>query len=274
MIAIQQLGARYQGPNGRSHVALTAVSFRIEAGEIVGLLGESGSGKSTLGMALCGALKATEVTVQGNIHWEGDTHGASAGGAVLIPQTPSQTFSPFLRCGGQIEDVLRARGIHQHEARLQAQALLQEVGLQERRAWAAYPHELSGGELQRVAVARALALQPRLLVADEACSALDLLHGIRLRQTLQALQRARGLSILWITHHPRELIGFATRMLVLENGRIVDERGVDAHAASSAPPCTQRFLTAMPSGWSRPQAGADDPSPLALNCDAREMPGT
>ncbi len=217
---------------------------------MVGLLGESGSGKSTLGMAICGTLPTNAAEVEGYIQWDRERRAA------VIPQSPSLTFSPFLRCGAQVADILSARGASRSEARRRTAELFREAGLAEDRcAVEAYPHELSGGELQRVAVARALAMQPWLLVADEACSALDLLQAIRVQNTLDAIRRVRGLSILWITHDPRELVGFANRVVVLEQGRVVDTVSAGALARGEVEAGTRRYLDAMPGGWRARRTG-------------------
>jgi ABC-type glutathione transport system ATPase component len=266
VIAINQLTVVYRSHRGELCRALSEVSLTIGEGEVVGLLGESGSGKSTLGLAICDALPNTVAELHGSIRWNAALPLASKqaqddvgrqGQAAIIPQSPSLVFSPYLRCGQQVQDVLCARGIQPRQARLQTCQLFAEAGLPaERDAIHAYPHELSGGELQRVAIARALAFRPRLLVADEASSALDLLQAVRLQKTLLEINQQRGLAILWITHDPRELPDFSHRVLVIEQGRLVDQITGAAFVSGHVNFRTRRYLDALPGNWA---GGAQSP---------------
>jgi ABC-type glutathione transport system ATPase component len=226
---------------GESRVALNGVSAGIADGEIVGIVGESGSGKSTLGLALAGMLPGNAHVQQGEIAWSRPARAA------LIPQSVSPTFSPYLRCGAQVCDVLLAHGCTRRDAATRAVALLEEAGLPPaRQAFDAWPHELSGGELQRVAIARALAMAPALLVADECAASLDLLAANTLRSTLRALNERHKLSILWITHDLSELPGFANRVLTLHDGHCVDSFAANPFRGGPLHPATARLLAAVP----------------------------
>jgi ABC-type dipeptide/oligopeptide/nickel transport system ATPase component len=165
----------------------------------------------------------------------------------LIPQSVSPTFSPYLRCGAQVCDVLLAHGLPRRQAAKRAVALLDEAGLPTtRHAFDAWPHELSGGELQRVAIARALAMAPALLVADECAASLDLLTANALRRTLLALRESHQLSIVWITHDLSELPGFADRVLTLQDGHCVDSFPLNPFRDGLLHPGTARLLAAIP----------------------------
>lgn len=241
LAAIHNLTVLYAPGEGESRVALNGVSTGIADGEIVGIVGESGSGKSTLGLALAGMLPGNARIQQGEITWSRPARAA------LVPQSVSPTFSPYLRCGAQVCDVLLAHGCARREAAGRAVALLEEAGLPPaRHAFNAWPHELSGGELQRVAIARALAMAPALLVADECTASLDLLAANALRLTLRALNERHKLSILWITHDLSELPGFADRVLTLQDGHYVDSFAANPFSGGPLHPATARLLAAVP----------------------------
>lgn len=253
LVAAHNLTVSYPG-QGEPRLALHGVSAGVGVGEIVGIVGESGSGKSTLGMALAGMLPGSARVRGGELTWSRPARAA------LIPQSVSPTFSPYLRCGAQVCDVLLARGCGRREAAPRAFELLEEAGLPAtRNAFAAWPHELSGGELQRVAIARALAMQPELLVADECAASLDLLAADALRRTLCALRERRKLAIVWITHDLSELPGFANRVLTLQGGRIVDTFPANPFPGGPLHASTARLLAAIP----RPEfAAAPGEEPL------------
>lgn len=241
LLSVHNLTVLYVPSQGEPRVALSGVSAGIAAGGIVGIVGESGSGKSTLGMALAGMLPENARIRNGEVRWNRPARAA------LIPQSVSPTFSPYLRCGAQVCDVLLAHGCPRQEAAKRAVALLEEAGIPAaRHAFDAWPHELSGGELQRAAIARALAMAPELLVADECAASLDLLTANALRQTLLALKERHNLGIVWITHDLSELPGFADGVLTMQDGRIVDSFAANPFRGGPLHPCTTRLLAAIP----------------------------
>ena len=218
---LSDVSVKYRVRQHPDVTALQGVSCTLARGEVVGVLGRSGSGKSTLGGLLARTLPVAADLTGGEVEWAQPEERRRV---ASVPQSPSSVFSPFLRCGEQVKDVLRAYGEPAGTVEERVRALFLAAGLgAQRRAEMAWPHELSGGELQRVAVARALAKNPVLLVADEATSALDPINSSLLISRLKALPRERGVTILWITHEPGELLGFADRILTMDNGRLVEQ---------------------------------------------------
>jgi ABC-type glutathione transport system ATPase component len=242
IVRLAAVSVSYRAGSGGLISAIRDISLIVRSGEITGLLGESGSGKSTLGAVLAGTLPPSARMTAGSVEWR-------CSRAAAIPQSPSAIFSPYLRCGAHLRDILRARGVAGARVKTEMQRCLAAAGLpQERRADRAWPHELSGGELQRMAVARALAMQPALLIADEAAAALDTIHASALIARIARLRSELGLSVLWITHDPRELLGFADRVLTMHGGRIGEEASASEFARGETGPITRRLIAAIPQG--------------------------
>jgi len=212
-----------RGYGGRA--VLDGVDLRIAAGEFVALLGRSGSGKSTLLRALAGldagVAGSGELQVPGGSSPGATDSGASAPGAsgVAVVFQDSRLL-PWARV---LDNVIL--GLGGADARSRGRAALAEVGLADReRAW---PSELSGGEQQRVALARSLVRQPELLLADEPFGALDALTRIRMHELLRELCQRHRPAVLLVTHDVDEAVLLADRVLVLERGRIVMDRHID-----------------------------------------------
>lgn len=230
--------------------AVDDVSFDIAAGETLGLVGESGSGKSTLGRLILRLIEATS----GSVRFEGhDLIGASRRemrafrrDLQIIFQDPFGSLDPRFR----VEDVV-AEPLVVHE-RMSVQArrarvceLLRAVGLDES-AMRRFPHEFSGGQRQRVGIARALALRPKFIVADEPVSALDVSVGAQIVNLLAQLQREFGLTYLFISHSMPVVRYLATRIAVLQRGKIVEAGTTEQITERPAHPYTQTLLKATP----------------------------
>ena len=213
--------------------ALCEIDFEMGPGEVVGILGESGCGKSTLALSILGLLPAS-ACVEGSIRFHeqdllhlGESQLRTVRGAQisLIHQEPGLSFSPVMRVGEQISQVLRAhRPMKQTVRELECKAMLRELQLGEvDRIYNAYPHQLSGGELHRVAIAQALICRPELVICDEPTSSLDPTIQAEILNLLRELKRKFGMAMIFITHDPALLAGFADRVLVMYEGRIVEE---------------------------------------------------
>jgi len=225
------------------------VTLEVKAGEIVALVGASGSGKTTLGRAALG-LKPL---AGGSIRFEGedivklDRAGMRAfrRDAQFVFQDPFSSLPPHLRIGEIVGAALRHQsGMSATERRQRVSETLDEVGLagfEDRR-----PHQMSGGQRQRVAIARAIASRPRLIVADEPVSALDVTIQRQVLTLLQKLQRERGFACLFITHDLAVVEQIADRVVVLERGRIVEEGSTDTVFAEPQHAYTRRLLAASP----------------------------
>jgi len=236
-------------------VAVKGVGFRIQRARTLGVVGESGSGKSTLAQALLGLLPARgELQVAGQA-WQQPAHRNSAHNQALrrqvqvVFQDPFSSLSPRMT----VEDIV-GEGLRVHapqlpapERRARVAAMLAEVGLAEAQfpgLLARYPHEFSGGQRQRLAIARALIVQPQLLVLDEPTSALDVTIQQQVLSLLARLQKERGLSYLLITHDVAVVRAMAHEVIVMKDGEVVESGGV--HQVLDAPrhPYTQRLVAA------------------------------
>ncbi|MCB4770436.1 ABC transporter ATP-binding protein [Ancylobacter sp. Lp-2] len=232
VLSVRDLAVVYGGRRDRlDSTALHGVSFDIAAGETLALVGQSGSGKSTLALAAAGLLPANGRIVHGEVHLRGErvTHHdrrrwQKLRGKVLgfIPQDPLGSLDPLQRVGHQLAQSLILHGIaRRSEAREQAIGLFDRVGIREPRLrFDAYPHELSGGQLQRVLIAIAVAAHPSLLVADEPTSALDVTVQRRILDLIEDLQDELSLSLLLITHDLALAKERSHRLVVLNHGAV------------------------------------------------------
>ena len=254
LLRVNGLNVRY--PDGATEVeAVRSFDFWLAPGESLGLLGESGCGKTSLAMALVGLLPP-QASVSGRVEFQAPIKRlAPASPAPVLPeamsllqldeagwqrvrgehvgvvfQQPAQALSPYRLVGRQIADVLRAHGRTERISERVAQ-LLSEVGLDADVA-AAHPHQLSGGQLQRIVLCRALSCDPDLLLADEPTASLDSETETRILDLVGRLRRERDLALLWISHDPDVLERVSDRLLVMNEGRIV-ERGETARVLSA-----------------------------------------
>lgn len=217
--------------------AVDGVSFAIAEGETLGLVGESGSGKTTLGKTLVGLERPTA----GRIVYE----GAAGRQIQMIFQDPQSSLDPKMTVGESVEEALLVKGIPEEERAALIQSLLGKVGLEADHA-SRYPHELSGGQKQRISIARALAMDPRLIVADEPVSALDLCIQAQVLDLLSELQREMGLSYLFIAHNLRVIRYISHRVAVMYMGRIVELAPTEELFKEPLHPYTRSLLTAEP----------------------------
>jgi ABC-type glutathione transport system ATPase component len=264
---IRGLTVRYAPRSGSPLLALDEVTLSIAAGEVVGVLGESGSGKSTLAAAIL-CLLPSGVQSQGSIVFEGrDLLSASEaerrairGRRIsLIGQDPALALNPVMRAGTQISEVLRAHlSLRRGERKQRIEELLAEVGFEDpERIAGSYPHQLSGGERQRVSIAQAIACHPGLLIADEPTSKLDPALQAEILGLMCELRQRHGTAMLWITHHPATLVGFAERILVIDRGRIVEAGETDQILRRPQHACTQT-LTRLARELALASQGASD----------------
>jgi peptide/nickel transport system ATP-binding protein len=238
--------------------AVRNLSLRIAAGETLCVVGESGSGKSMLGASIMGLLPAGVELASGSIRLAGrDLTGlgeadlcAMRGRDIgMVFQEPMTSLNPVMRVSDQIMEAFAAHGrLAPQERRNRVLALLEEVGLPDPKLLArAYPHELSGGQRQRVMIAMALALEPKLLIADEPTTALDVTTQAQVLRLIDDLRRRHGTAVLFITHDFGVVADVADRVAVLQAGVLVEEGDVDQVLRAPRHPYTKRLLAAVPS---------------------------
>ncbi|HVY62134.1 MAG TPA: ATP-binding cassette domain-containing protein [Planctomycetota bacterium] len=228
--------------------AVDGVSFEVAAGETLGLVGESGSGKTTIGRAV---LRLVEPAA-GSIRFEGEDVLALRGAALralrrrlqVVFQDPFGSLDPRMRVAAIVAEGLAIHAIGPRAGRRgRAIELLERVGLRADLA-DRFPHELSGGQRQRVGIARALALEPRLVVLDECVSALDVSVQAQVLNLLRELQEERGLAYLFIGHDLAVVRHLASRVAVLRGGRVVECGPVEAVLAAPAHEYTRGLVAA------------------------------
>lgn len=251
LVSVSDLYVRHPGSDAP---AVDHVSFDIADGEIFGLAGESGSGKSTIGHALL-RLLPEDTDVRGELRVAGADVRRLDGEALrrwrwrdaaIVFQSAMSALNPVLTIGAQFADTLAAHGITgRGEVRRRARELLARVGVAPE-AVDAFPHQLSGGMRQRVAIALALALEPRLLVLDEPTTALDVVVQRQILEELLALQRARGFAILFITHDLPLLESVATRIGILRDGRLVEVAPTERLRRAPRHPYTRTLVESFP----------------------------
>ena len=234
LLRVRDLTVRYRKSGAPWDVAVDRVSFRMAAGETLALMGESGSGKTSLALAMLGLLPQDAAEVSGSAEFEQTNllmlderafsriRGAKIS---LVFQEPGIALSPFLRIGDQIAEVVRAhRPWGWTRCRREARETLERLGLSSGdRIFSAYPHQLSGGQCQRVLLAQALACRPSLLIADEPTSHLDARSQAEFLLLLENLKKNSGISILLISHAPEISARLADRLLVMKSGRLIGQ---------------------------------------------------
>jgi peptide/nickel transport system ATP-binding protein len=237
--------------------AVDGVSFEVSAGETLVLLGESGCGKSATALALLRLLPAAGRILGGEVRFAGDDlfqlteaemRAVRGGGMAMIFQEPATSLNPVLTVGRQIGEVLvRHRGLRGGAVAAQAAELLRAVGIADPgRRLSEYPFQLSGGMKQRVMVAVALAGQPRLLIADEPTTALDVTIQAQILDLLRELQSERGMGMLLITHDLSVVARMAHRIGVMYAGEIVEEAPREAFFSAPRHPYTRKLFAALP----------------------------
>ena len=284
VLEVENLGVEFRTRSGVVH-AVENASFSIAKGETVGIVGESGSGKSLTCLAAMGLLPPAARVTEGSALFEGvdlaradeATLRRLRGGAMaMIFQDPMSSLNPVHRVGRQIEEAILAHHpMPRRQAERKAIALLARVGIPdpERRA-RAYPHELSGGMQQRVMIAIAVANGPRLLIADEPTTALDVTIQAQVLELLAGLKREGGLAMIFITHSLPVVAEIADRVVVMYAGEIVEEGSVAEVFARPLHPYTAALIASAPAeGGQAPQGVPGTvPQPHALPPGCRFAP--
>ena len=255
ILAIQNLTVDFPGLE-RTVQAVRGVNLSVERGEVMGLVGESGSGKSMTALAVLG-LVPPPGRVKGSILLAGEeivgapeavNERRRGKKAAMIFQNPGKALNPFFTLGRQLVDAIaNVRQIDRGEAERAALESLNAVRIADPTlALQKYPHQVSGGQLQRAMIAMALACEPELLIADEPTTALDVTIQAQVIVLLQELARERGLTVLFITHDLGVVGSLCDRLAVMYAGRIVEQGKTDQLFGTPAHPYTANLLKAVP----------------------------
>lgn len=256
LLEIENLSVDFPSQNGVMH-AVDGISLTVDDGEVLGIVGESGSGKSVTMMALMGLVafpgrvRADKLRFAGHdlLKLSARERSALTGKDVaMIFQEPTTSLNPCFTVGFQIMETLRLHlGMDGRSARKRAIELLEQVGINSPESrLKAYPHQLSGGMNQRVMIAMAIACNPRLLIADEPTTALDVTIQAQILDLLRSLQKERGMALVLITHNMGVVSEMAQRIAVMYAGQMMEVQ--PAHALFNTPqhPYTEALLAALP----------------------------
>jgi peptide/nickel transport system ATP-binding protein len=258
VLEVQNLRVSFPDVGGRRFYPVDGVSFELNKGETLALVGESGCGKSLTSLALLQLVPPPGRVDAGSAIRLGETDVLALTGEALrrirgrrigmIFQDPMTSLNPVFTAGDQIAEGVRAHfKVSRAEARDRALRLLQEVGIPDPQSRLdAYPHQLSGGMRQRVMIAIALSAEPEILVADEPTTALDVTVQAQILEVLEALRRNRGMAVLLITHDLGIVAGRADRVAVMYAGQIVEEAPTGELFANPSHPYTQGLFASVP----------------------------
>ncbi|HST65544.1 MAG TPA: ABC transporter ATP-binding protein [Mycobacteriales bacterium] len=257
LLEVDDLTVTFSRRGRRDVNAVDGVSFAVDAGETLGLVGESGSGKSVTSLAIMGLLPRRGAKVGGHVRFEGrqlltlrqdDLRDLRGKDIAMVFQDPLSSLNPVVPIGTQVTEVLtRHRGLHGAAARKEAVALLDLVGIPDPdRRLREYPHQLSGGMRQRALIAMAVACRPKLLIADEPTTALDVTIQAQILELLKGLVREQGTAMVLITHDLGVVAGLCDRVNVMYSGRIVERADRRTLFVSPRHPYTAGLLGSIP----------------------------
>lgn len=258
MLSVRNLVVKAH-PGGPARTLIDGVSLDLHKGEVLGLVGESGSGKSLLCRSMVGLLPSPSLAVEsGSVLLEGrDLIGASEAEMLkvrgreigMIFQNPTSHLDPVMRIGDQIAEGLRYHeGMNGHEARAAATEILSQVGFPDPvRQYDSYPHEFSGGMRQRAMIGAALSCNPKILIADEPTTALDVTIQAQILTLLMSLRESRGLSIILITHDLGIVAQTCDRIAVMRQGQLVEQGNKRAILSAPQHPYTKALIASHPS---------------------------
>jgi len=256
MLQIRDLNVRFRLAD-RDVYAVNGVNLQVEPGEVFALVGESGSGKSVSALSIMGLVPTPPAEISGSIQLQGreltslkkSQMNAIRGREIgMVFQDPMSSMNPVHPVGRQVAEGLRLHfGISRKEAKERAIELLDSVGIPDPKARAhAFPHEFSGGMRQRAVIAMALACDPKLLIADEPTTALDVTVQRQIVELVQELQQDRGMAVIWITHDLGVVAEIADRVAVMYGGRIMEEGSAADIYSATRHPYTSGLLRSIP----------------------------
>ncbi len=257
LLDVKQLTTSFQGDYGTT-VSVDHISFHVDEGEVVCIVGESGCGKSVTSLSIMGLLGRGGAVTDGSVLFqredilkmtEKELDRIRGNEITMIFQDPLTSLNPAFTVGNQITESIRAHmDLSKKEARERAEMLLTRVGMPDAsKMMKHYPHTLSGGMRQRVMIAMALSCNPKLLIADEPTTALDVTIQAQIMTLLRELQQEIGMSMILITHDIGLVAQMADRVLVMYAGQIIEEASVKELFARPKHPYTRALLETVPS---------------------------
>ncbi|WP_320705015.1 ABC transporter ATP-binding protein [Enterobacter asburiae] len=256
LLALENLQTTFRTREGEVH-AVRGVSFQVQPGELVGIVGESGCGKSVTCKSIIQLLGSNGRITGGSIRFQNEDlaqktpaqmRAIRGNEIVMIFQDPMTALNPVLTIGKQMAEILmRNKGLSKKAAKAAAIAMLEQVGIAEaERRYDHYPHEFSGGMRQRVMIAIALSCNPKLLIADEPTTALDVTIQAQILRLLKSLQQQTRTAILLITHDLGVVAQVCSRVVVMYGGLVMEEGSVEDIFYRPAHPYTQGLLASLP----------------------------
>ena len=255
MLEVKDLHVRF---HNRDRDAVGGISFGIADGEILGLVGESGSGKTVTAMSIAGLLPRKQWTYSGDILLNGQDllhadrsllrklHGREIG---VVFQEPMSSMDPLMKIGEQVGEVLRIHtALSAKERKAKVLQAMEAVELNDvEKVYRSYPHELSGGMLQRAMIAAAIVIEPSLLLLDEPTTALDVTIQAQILELLRRLNRELGISMLFISHNLKVVRKLCGRVAVMQRGVLVETGDTEQVYTNPQHPYTKHLIEAIPS---------------------------
>lgn len=256
LLEVEDLTTIFRGDYGRN-ISVDHISFHVDQGEVVCIVGESGCGKSVTSLSIMGLLRRGGAVTDGSVLFDGknlltmtekELDQIRGNELTMIFQDPLTSLNPVFTVGSQITESIRTHmQLSKEEAKMRAAELLVQVGMPDAaKTMKKYPHTLSGGMRQRVMIAMALSCNPRLLIADEPTTALDVTIQAQIMKLLKELQQEREMAMILITHDIGLVANTADRVLVMYAGQIIEEAPVDEIFANPKHPYTQALLRTVP----------------------------
>ena len=256
LLEIENLSVDFPSRDSVMH-AVEGVSLSLDAGDVLGIVGESGSGKSVTMMALMGLVAYPGLVKADRLRFDGhdllalstrERSRLTGKDLAMIFQDPTTSLNPCFTVGFQLAETLKLHlGMDRKAAHKRSIELLEQVGIPAPESrLKAFPHQMSGGMNQRVMIAMAIACNPKLLIADEPTTALDVTIQAQILDLLRALQKDRGMALVLITHNMGVVSQMAQRIAVMYAGQIMEERPAQALFATPRHPYTEALMAAMP----------------------------
>lgn len=248
ILKVEHLTKTFISQGRENYTAVDDVNFSMDYGEKLAIIGESGSGKTTIVNMITRLLDVTS----GTVYMDGEEITNLSGKALkpvyqkmqMVFQTPTESFDPRQTLGSGVSESLINHGMKKKEAMKEAENLLELCGLKKEFA-KRYPHEVSGGQCQRAAIARAIAIKPKLLILDEATSALDVTVQKEILELLERLRKERKMSYLFICHDIALVQNFCDRVLVMHQGKIIEEGSPDEVIRHPKETYTRRLIESV-----------------------------